>query len=151
MTGQAEDRIVDRNERTIAMKVYWEKLLTLAGVGSSVPLSGFRAPVESRSGDKVIRTGVAVMNLETEQTTLQVRLLDLHGMVVGTGAVSAEPLAGRGHVARYVDEFKWDAPAPDVTDLQGVFEVISSNGQVAATVLRSSSSNLASLPVAPIQ
>ena len=33
----------------------------------------------------------------------------------------------------------------------GVLEVIPSNGQVAATVLRSSPGNLASLPVAPIR
>ena len=125
--------------------------LGVAGVGSSAPLSGFRAPVESRSGDKVIRTGVAVMNLDADQTALQVRLLDLEGTVVGTGAVSAEPLAGRGHVARFVDEFTWDEPAPDLTEFRGVLEVIPSSGQVAATVLRSSFGSLASLPVAPIQ
>ena len=82
---------------------------------------------------------------------LQVTLLDLEGTVVGTGAVSAAPLAGRGHVARFIDEFVWDEPAPDLTDFRGVLEVIPSSGQVAATVLRSSPGNLASLPVAPIQ
>ena len=125
--------------------------LGVAGVGSSEPLAGFRAPVETRSGDAAIRTGVAVMNLDGEETTLQVRLLDLEGTVVGTGTVSADPLPAKGHVARFLDEFKWDDPAPDLTDFQGVLEVIPSNGQVAATVLRSSSGNLASLPVAPIQ
>ena len=125
--------------------------LGVAGVGSSAPLTGFRAPVESRTGDNAIRTGVAVMNLDAEQTGLEVRLLDLDGTVVGTGAVSGEPLAGSGHVARFVDEFEWDDPAPDLTDFRGVLEVTPSSGQVAATVLRSSPGNLASLPVAPIQ
>jgi hypothetical protein len=125
--------------------------LGVAGVGSSAPLSGFRAPVESRSGDEVIRTGVAVMNLDTEQTALHVRLLDLEGAVVGMGTMSAEPLAGKGHVARFLDEFIWDDPPPDLTDFRGVLEVTPSNGQVAATVLRSSSGNLASLPVASNQ
>ena len=72
--------------------------LGVAGVGSGVPLSGFRAPAESRSGGTDIRTVVAVMNLNAEQTSLQVRLLDLKGAVVGTGAVSGDPLADRGHV-----------------------------------------------------
>ena len=125
--------------------------LGVAGGGSSAPLSGFRAPVESRTGEKATRTGVAVMNLDAEEKMLQVTLLDLEGTVVGTGAVSAAPLAGRGHVARFIDEFVWDEPAPDLTDFRGVLEVISSSGQVAATVLRSSPGNLASLPVAPIQ
>ena len=125
--------------------------LGVAGVGSSAPLSGFRAPVESRTGEKATRTGVAVMNLDAEEKMLQVTLLDLEGTVVGTGAVSAAPLAGRGHVARFIDEFVWDEPAPDLTDFRGVLEVISSSGQVAVTVLRSSPGNLASLPVAPIQ
>ena len=125
--------------------------LGVAGVGSSELLSTFRAPVESRSGDAVVRTGVAVMNLGAEQTALRVRLLDLEGTVVGMGTMSAEPLAGRGHVARFVDEFSWDEPAPELTDFKGVLEVIPSNGQVAATVLRSSPGNLASLPVVAIQ
>ncbi len=100
---------------------------------------------------RVIRTGVAVVNPGDEETALQVRLLDLEGFVVGTGTISANPLAGRGHVARFLDEFNWDEPAPDLTDFQGGLEVNPSNGQVAGTVLRSSPGNLASLPVAPIQ
>ena len=123
----------------------------VAGVGSSEPLAGLRAPVESRSGDAVVRTGVAVVNLDAEEKTLQVRLLDLEGTVVGMGTMSADPLAGKGHVARFLDEFVWAEPAPDLTDFQGVLEVIPSKGQVAATALRLSSGNLASLPVASIQ
>ena len=41
--------------------------LGVAGVGSSEPLAGFRAPTESRSGDAAVRTGVAVVNLDTER------------------------------------------------------------------------------------
>ena len=121
------------------------------GVGSSEPLAGFRAPVDSRSDESAVRTGVAVMNLDAEETTLHVRLINLEGTVVGTGTMAADPLAGNGHVARFVDEFIWDDPVPDLTDFQGVLEVVPSNGQVAATVLRSSSGSLASLPVAPIR
>ena len=126
--------------------------LGVAGVGSSEPLASFRAPMESRSGDPVIRTGVAVMNLDAGEKTLQVRLLDLEGTIVGTGTVTADPLAANGHIARFLDEFNWDEPAPDLTAFQGVLEVVPSNGQVAATVVRlSSGNNMASLPVAPIQ
>ena len=126
--------------------------LGVAGVGSSEPLAGFRAPAENRSGDQFIRTGVAVMNLDAEEKTLQVRLIDLDGTEVGTGTVTADPLAGNGHVARFIDQFKWDYPVPDWTDFQGVLEVIPSRGRVAATALRlSSGNNMASLPVAPIQ
>jgi len=126
--------------------------LGVAGVGSSEPLAGFRAPAENRSGDRYIRTGVAVMNLDAEEKTLQVRLIGLDGAEVGTGTVDADPLAGNGHMARFIDEFMWDDPVPDLTDFQGVLEVIPSHGRVAATVLRiSSGNNMASLPVAPMQ
>ena len=126
--------------------------LGVAGVGSSEPLAGFRAPAENRSGDQFIQTGVAVMNLDAEEKTLQVRLIDLDGTEVGTGTVTADPLAGNGHVARFIDQFIWDDPVPDWTDFQGVLEVIPSHGRVAATALRlSSGNNMASLPVAPIQ
>ena len=126
--------------------------LGVAGVGGSEPLASFRAPMESRSGDPVIKTGVAVMNLDAGEKTLQVRLLDLEGTIVGTGTVAADPLAANGHIARFLDEFNWDEPAPGLTAFQGVLEVVSSNGQVAATALRlSSGNNMASLPVAPIQ
>ena len=126
--------------------------LGVAGVGSSEPLTGFRAPAEIRSGDKFIRTGVAVMNLDAEEKTLQVRLIGLDGTEVGTGTATADPLAGNGHAARFIDEFEWDDPVPDLTDFQGVLEVVPSHGRVAATVLRMSfGTNMASLPVAPIQ
>lgn len=126
--------------------------LGVAGVGNSEPLAGFRAPAENRSGDQFIRTGVAVMNLDAEEKALQVRLISLDGTEVGTGTVTADPLAGNGHLARFIDEFMWDEPAPDLTDFQGVLEVVPSHGQVAATVLRiSSGNNMASLPVAPMQ
>ena len=125
--------------------------LGVAGVGSSEPLAGFRAPAENRSGDRFIRTGVAVMNLDAGEKTLQVRLIGLDGAEVGTGTATASPLAGNGHVARFIDEFEWDDPVPDLTDFQGVLEVMPSHGRVAATVLRiSSGNNMASLPVAPM-
>ena len=126
--------------------------LGVAGVGNSEPLAGFRAPAENRSGDKFIRTGVAVMNPDAEEKTLQVRLIGLDGAEIGTGTVTTDPLAGNGHMARFIDEFNWDDPVPDLTDFQGVLEVVPSHGRVAATVLRiSSGNNMASLPVAPMQ
>ena len=82
---------------------------------------------------------VAVMNLDAEEKTLQVRLIDLEGTIVGTGTMTADLLAANGHIARFLDEFNWDEPAPGLTHFQGVLEVVPSNGQVAATVLRLSS------------
>lgn len=123
--------------------------LGVAGVGSSEPMPAFRAAVESRIGDAAVRTGVAVMNPDAEEKTFQVRLLDLEGTVPGTGAVTADPLAAYGHVARFLDEFHWDDPVSDLTDFPGVLEVMPSGGQVAATVLRLSPGSLASLPVVP--
>ena len=119
----------------------------VAGVDSSESLAGFRAPVETRSGDRVVRTDVAVMNPVAEEKTLEARRFDLEGAVVGTGTITADPLPGHGYVARFVDEFIWDEPAPDLTDFQGVLEVVALSCKVAATVLKSSPGTLASLPV----
>ena len=126
--------------------------LGVAGVGISEPLESFRAPMETRLDDpeNVIRTGVAIMNLDAAEKTLQAQLIDLGGTIVGTGTVSADPLPPNGHVAVFLDEFNWDNPAPNLTHFQGVLEVFPSSGEVAATVLRSSPGNLASLPVSPL-
>ena len=96
--------------------------------------------------------GVAVMNPDAEEKRLQVRLIGLDGTEVGTGTATADPLAGNGHLAKFIDEFEWDDPVPDLKDFQGVPEVVPSHGRVAATVLRISfGTNMASLPVAPIE
>ncbi len=53
-----------------------------AGVGSSAELAeGFLAPMETNIST-VIRTGVAMMNLEEEQLTLTADLLDSDGTLL---------------------------------------------------------------------
>ncbi|MDA2939030.1 hypothetical protein MYX75_12315, partial [Acidobacteria bacterium AH-259-A15] len=127
--------------------------LGVAGVGNSQPLQSFLAPMETDLQNG-IRTGLAIMNLDVEEKTLQAELVDLGGNVVATGTASRaenpQPLAANGHIALFLDEFNWDV-APDLNNFRGVLKVTASIGQIAATVLRLNPGEFATLPVAQPQ
>lgn len=118
----------------------------VAGVGSSKSLKKFVAPVEM-DAQASVNTGIAVINLETTDQTIQVELLNPNGQIVATGTLSIKPA---GHVARFVGdpEFNWTVP-PSLT-FQGTLRV-TATGQIAATVIRQSPAEFATLPVAALQ
>ncbi|MDA2924063.1 hypothetical protein MYX65_05300 [Acidobacteria bacterium AH-259-L09] len=126
----------------------------VAGVGSSQALQSFLAPMETDLENE-IRTGIALMNLDGVEKTLQTELLDLNGQIVATGTVSRKedpqkPLAPNGHIALFLDELNFEG-SPDLSKFQGVLKVTASSGQIAATAIRQSPGEFATLPVAQPQ
>jgi hypothetical protein len=117
----------------------------VAGVGASEVLTaGFLAPIEKSSSAQV-NTGIAVMNLEAEEITLDLELLDPDGREIATAQAV---LVGNGHRARFVNQFEW-SESIDFLDFQGLLKV-HSTGQCAATVIQTRPGQFATMPVAPI-
>ena len=114
-----------------------------AGVGSSAQFAeGFLAPMETNVS-KAIRTGVAMINLETEQLTLTADLLDSEGTLLDSVQLN---LAALGHLAIYLDEFDWD-DSIDLDLFEGLLRVRSS-GNISATVIQTRPGQFATMPVA---
>ncbi|MDA2930859.1 hypothetical protein MYX84_13095 [Acidobacteria bacterium AH-259-O06] len=123
----------------------------VAGVGSSQPLTSFIAPMDMDVQNGIL-TGIAVMNLESTAQTLQTELIDLNGNVVTTGTFGLQPLAGQGHLARFLNESDFQfQDSPDLSNFRGLLKVTASSGQIAATVIRQSPGEFAALPVAQRQ
>ncbi len=114
-----------------------------AGVGISAQFAeGFLAPMETNVS-KAIRTGVAMINLETEQFTLTADLLDSEGTLLDSVQLN---LAALGHLAIYLDEFDWD-DSIDLDLFEGLLRVRSS-GNISATVIQTRPGKFATMPVA---
>ena len=112
----------------------------LAGVGISPPLDAFVAPIETGLD---LNTGVALVNAGAEAFDVSLELGDDNGNLLAT---AREPLPGRGHFARFVNEFDWD-PAIDFTNFQGLLKARAPQ-DVAATVIQTRTGEFATLPVA---
>ena len=133
-----------------------------AGVGSSAAYAkGFVAPMEANTGSS-IRTGVAMMNLETEELPLTAELLGADGILLDTVNLT---LPAQGHKAVYLDELGWSSSISgfftDQVELplgyerhndygHRVFEGIlrvSTNGNISATVIQTRPGQFATMPV----
>ncbi len=116
----------------------------LAGVGSSVALDevGFTAPMEVNTGAGT-DTGIAVMNLEAQEVTLDLQLCDEDGGVLATAQMA---LPAMGHRALFVTEVEWDTVV-DFSDFDGLLKV-TATGSTSATVIQTRPSQLATMPVA---
>ncbi|MFQ5928970.1 MAG: choice-of-anchor V domain-containing protein [Acidobacteriota bacterium] len=143
--------IVSSDRPLAAVILFVGSGLGVAGVGSSQALQSFLAPMDMNV-QKGILTGIAIMNLESTAQTIQVQLLDLDGNVVTSGTLGAGPLPGNGHIARFLNEedFQFQG-SPDLSNFQGTLRVTASSGQIAATVIRQSPGEFATLPVAQPQ
>ena len=119
----------------------------VAGVGSSAPLQqGFSAPVEIDSQGE-INTGVAVVNLESDVTVLELRLTDPNGAPLATAGIQIE---GNGHTAVFVDQIEWSRPI-DFSDFKGNLRVLSKGKSIGATVIQTRPGQLATMPVSALK
>ena len=122
----------------------------VAGISNSPAASSFIAPVEMDVPNGIL-TGVAIMNLESTAQTIQVELNNLSGDLITTGTLGTTPLAGNGHVARYLNDPAFQFSGfPNLSVFQGVLKVTVSGGQIAGTVIRQSPGEFATLPVTKV-
>ena len=119
----------------------------VAGVGSSeVQSLGFVAPVESNTAD-LINTGIAFMNLESEEVTADLQLCDPDGNVLATAQITLPAMA---HRARFLNELNWD-PEVNLTAFQGLLKAsVPGNNRIAATVIQTRPNQFSTNPVASI-
>ena len=132
------------SDRPIAGVILFGGSVGLAGVGSSPELGlGFLAPMESRLADQ-IQTGVAIKNLEFEQITLVLRLLDANGLELATRQLALAPF---GHHASFIDQLFGQL---DLSDFAGVLRVETAR-RITATVLQSRPGEFATMPVTALR
>jgi hypothetical protein len=116
----------------------------VAGVGASEVLSeGFLAPIEKNSSTR-INTGIAVMNLETEELTLELELMDPDAEQLATAEAA---LVAGGHHARFVNQFEW-SKSVDFSSFEGILKV-GATGRCAGTVIQTRPRQFATMPVVP--
>ena len=120
----------------------------VAGVGNSAELlRGFVAPMQSSSASS-IRTGVAVMNLETKSNTLQLMLFDTENKKLATAQIE---LLSMGHRALFLEEIQWETEGGmqlDLSNFSGLLRV-SGKGKTAASVVLTQPGVFATQPVVP--
>lgn len=104
--------------------------LGIAGVGDSAPFNGFVIPVRRKAGG--INTGIALRNVEAAAIGLSLTLRNKQGQVVAGGIREISALAGRGHLAQFVNEL---FPSAATDDFEGTLVVQAVSGKVAAVAL----------------
>ncbi len=117
-----------------------------AGVGGGPELPhGFAAPVELRA--KEINTGLAVMNLSQEASSLEFSLFGPQGSLIATATLAGrQGLPASGHRALFVDQLPWDPPV-DFSEFQGTL-VFRADVPTGAILLQTRPGQFATLPVA---
>ena len=131
------------SNRPLAGVIVFGGTFGLAGVGSSQAVEdGFVGPAENRAIAGV-KTGIAIQNLENEEVTVTLRLLDGEGEEVATATLPA--LAAMGHTSFFVTDIDW-APDVDLSTFQGTV-VGTATGRIAATMIQTRPNQFATLPV----
>ena len=102
----------------------------IAGVGSSIPHSGFLVPVRRQAGG--INTGIAMHNTGSQVVTLNLTLRNPQGEEVTGGTKTIVDFPAAGHLAQFINELFPDA---DTDEFEGVLVVEVTEGSVAATAL----------------
>ena len=132
------------SDRPIAGVILFGGSVGLAGVGSSPELGlGFLAPMESRLATQ-IQTGIAVMNLESKQITLVLRLLDANGQELASDQLV---LPAFGHQASFIDQLFEQL---DLSDFAGVLRVETAD-RITATVIQTRPGEFVTMPVTALR
>ncbi len=140
---QAGSVTVSSDQPIAGVVIFSGPTVGAAGVGNSLELpEGFVAPMETNQSSG-INTGVAVMNLEDADQTLDADLLDSAGQKLASAQVS---LAALGHAALFVTEIPWNQPV-EFNQFEGLLR-IRSEGKTAATVIQTRPGQFATMPVA---
>jgi len=140
--------VTAESDRSLAGVILFSGSDGAAGVAAGPVLpEGFLAAMETDIPAGA-STGVAVMNLELEEVTLNIDLLGEEGGLLA-GTVILMP--AKGHLASFVHQFSW-VPAEgvvlDMSRFRGLLRV-RSTGAVSATVLLSEPGRFATIPITP--
>lgn len=129
---------------SIGGAVLFEGPFGTTGVGASMPLHYFIAPVEIRGGG-ITNTGLAITNTDDRPVQIFIQVQGKNGLPVGSNTIE---LQGNGHIARFVRE-KDDLQSlvPGVpADFQGSV-LATANRPIAATVIRLAPGAFTTFPV----
>ncbi len=123
-----------------------------AGVGASKPLKGFLAPVEyNRDGN--VNTGLAIINLESSQITITLKLKSFgrDGTIVAEEEVEIPGgQNGNGEYVRFITDIFPDYFSGK-NSFKGIVQLDVQDYNVAATVIRAGKDSYATLPVVEIK
>jgi hypothetical protein len=108
-------------------------VMTEAGIGASAAVTDFAMAVDTMDP---FNTGVAIVNLGDQSTTLTFQLFDADGNLIGTRNDITLPAGGQ--LALYVAGL--GGIFPNATNMRGRLSVSSSSTQIAAITLRQNSS-----------
>jgi hypothetical protein len=136
-----------RSDRAVAGVIVFGGSAGVAGVGSShVMTHGFVAAME-RSTPFKVNTGVAVMNLESHDITVDLALRNASGTLLATSQLT---LKGEGHRALFVAEIDWEPEAGVQLDFGNFRGLLTAtvDARLAATVLQTRPGEFATMPVA---
>lgn len=123
--------------------------LGIAGVGESIPLSSWMAPIV-KDPIQGLSTGVAISNPQSTEieAILSLQNLDGSGVLDGT---ALEKIPARGHLSKFVEEL---FPVTGIADFQGTLVVTTTTpaSKTSGTALQigSSPGQFTTLPVVPI-
>lgn len=133
-------------DQPIAGVILFDSAAGLVGVpSSSANGDGFVAPIESQA-EGMVHTSIAVMNLESEEVTLDLQLLSSDRQLLATASLT---LAGMGQTALFVEEIEWvpqEGVMLDFSSFQGLIDAQAS-GRTAATAIQTRPAEFANLPV----
>jgi hypothetical protein len=136
------------SNQPLAGVVLFGGTIGVAGVGNSESVyNGFIAPVEIDLA-KGINSGVAIMNPNNYWITssLQFELLDIDGNLLAT---SDFELRSKGHKAIHINEIEWDSLGLDWNQFRGLLR-LKCPYPLAATIIRTSPGQFATMPVIPV-
>ncbi len=123
-----------------------------AGVGNSIPLKGFLAPVEIDK-DKNINTGIAIINLEGSDITITLKLKSYEngGEILETKTVNIPGnSSGNGEFVKFATDIFQDYLSYK-DSFRGLIELSPQDKTIAVTVIRTGINSYATLPVSEIK
>ncbi len=118
-----------------------------AGVGLSIPLPGFGAPIVTNSSTN---TGIAVGNPGPAPIEITLKLIDRDGTLVATAQLDLDMM---GHRSLFVSEIDWVAePGQTLNfdDFEGLLKAETASGRMTATVVQTRGSQFITMPVGPL-
>jgi len=140
--------VIVRSDRELSRAIVVGSELGRIAYADNQAVGAFLAPANqdglgTGANAEIVRIGVSIMNLEDEETTVSLQLLDAEGRLQATGQVTLPP---RGHLARFIDELTWSGVPNCNGTLRGVVE---GTGRVAVAVVGVAPTGFWSLPVIP--